>query len=555
MDKINEFINHKLPENFLYDDDLVMEKLQRCIDKLLRFRLENGQSILDLQPPNNELPTQPFGDLKNLNKQDLINAIQKYHVEKSMLEKNRDEQLEILAKDRLDAEKKLREERRRMRKRPELTNNQQIEHDSNNNSMPSPDLSDSDYEYDVKNVDTSDDDERYDNKSVDKESMISNLTRDSTPYRSYNDIYRNNIQASNTSKNSPSHSSSVSSTPARFNSNQTNYNHCFNNSKNTPPSQNSDYENLPQNYKATIEIVGPASSSPRAVHSSKPYVIPVTASIMSNPPFDNNNLNNDGSINRNAAPLNHVASIKASPSYYTNSYHMPDLSLSSSAHGHRIVNIKNAEYIRSPNGIYTRTSVLNNNNHTSNPQIPQSTSSVLISSSGIYTRVQRGSSSNNSTDSTENSNNSNTASPLSFVNKLRAGSLRSIQKQTQQSLQQFELLNNKINNSAYVMPSTKQMLQNHSFRIANIQQQQSSRVFNSVEQRFGSMNMNLNRSSHNNNQHHNHQHQHVQNEINNNSLNMHKNKTSSNGNSPNTSRHKQSRINNNKDLIEQYDFI
>jgi hypothetical protein len=110
------------------------------------------------------------------------------------------------------------------------------------------------------------------------------------------------------------------------------------------------------------------------------------------------------------------------------------------------------------------------------------------------------------------------------------------------------------------MPSTKQMLQNHSFRIANIQQQQSSRVFNSVEQRFGSMNMNLNRSSHNNNQHHNHQHhnhqhQHVQNEINNNSLNMHKNKTSSNGNSPNTSRHKQSRINNNKDLIEQYDFI
>jgi hypothetical protein len=79
-------------------------------------------------------------------------------------------------------------------------------------------------------------------------------------------------------------------------------------------------------------------------------------------------------------------------------------------------------------------------------------------------------------------------SPVSGVaggNK-RAGSLRTMQanhsKSTtsaaaaQHSIQQFDILNNKINNSSYVMPSTKQLLQNHSFRIASIQQQQQQQL-------------------------------------------------------------------------------
>jgi hypothetical protein len=70
-------------------------------------------------------------------------------------------------------------------------------------------------------------------------------------------------------------------------------------------------------------------------------------------------------------------------------------------------------------------------------------------------------------------------SPVAVVSSKRAGSLRAMQNSSakaataaQHSIQQFDILNNKINNSSYVQASTKQLLQNHSFRIASIQQQQ-----------------------------------------------------------------------------------
>ena len=72
MDKINEFLNHKLPENFLHDDDKVIEKLEKCIERLLRFKLDSGALIEPI--PAIEQPRIPFGDLKD--NQELINQIE-----------------------------------------------------------------------------------------------------------------------------------------------------------------------------------------------------------------------------------------------------------------------------------------------------------------------------------------------------------------------------------------------------------------------------------------------------------------------------------------------
>ena len=208
MDKINEFINHKLPEDFLFPDDFVMEKLQRCIDKLIRFK----QNIaLDLIPPAGELPTLPFGDLNKLSKQELISQIQRYHAEKKP--DARDAQLQEIANDRLQVEKRARAERRKQRAEERRKRQQLLLNGGDTpsnletylNGKPIRNISDSDDSDEEENNgladDSSDDEVEYNSDDLnpskiseyDKESMLSNMTRESaaTPHRqrrSYNDV-------------------------------------------------------------------------------------------------------------------------------------------------------------------------------------------------------------------------------------------------------------------------------------------------------------------------------------------------------------------------------
>ena len=75
MDKINEFLNHKLATDFLFSDDKVMLKLELCIDKLTKFKFSTG-FIMAESIPKIELPSMPFGDFKKLDKTEIINKIQ-----------------------------------------------------------------------------------------------------------------------------------------------------------------------------------------------------------------------------------------------------------------------------------------------------------------------------------------------------------------------------------------------------------------------------------------------------------------------------------------------
>jgi hypothetical protein len=210
MDKINDFINHRLPENFMYDDDYTMEKLQKCIDKLQRYRFDSGP-LLEPIPPSNELPTMPFGDLNKSSQQELIARIQHYHKHKNEVGVSRDAQLELIANDRLQVEKKLRADRKRARaeerKRVAALSGDasQLERYLNSSGKPIKNISDSDDDDDADGYpnghqDSSDEDDdahAYDSDDLnpskiseyDKESMLSNMTHLSTPqHKSYNDI-------------------------------------------------------------------------------------------------------------------------------------------------------------------------------------------------------------------------------------------------------------------------------------------------------------------------------------------------------------------------------
>lgn len=257
MDKINEFINHKLPENFMFDDDEVIKKLEKCIEKLQRHRFESGP-LLDLIPPPAETPSMPFGDLAKLSQQELIAQIQLYHKQKG--ESNREVQIEQIASERLQEAKKIRadEKKRRQQQQQILSANGPVarggEHDKNNNYMNEKNLSDSENDQDDDSdeesnqlrVDSSDDEEngeferrrrakkvgadgvsddlnpsRISEYDEDKESVLSSMTNDdSSPMHG------------NRSNNSSKHASSLS--PKKH-------------SPNKSDQMASDYENLNEN--------------------------------------------------------------------------------------------------------------------------------------------------------------------------------------------------------------------------------------------------------------------------------------------------------------------
>lgn len=154
MDKINDLINHQLPQSFGYEDDIVMEKLDRCIEKLINLKLDTSVD----QVPTNELPQLPFGSFKPSSGLLLL--------QQSLARKPADEQLRILA----DADHQKRK------------NQQQV--NGNGGS-----LSDSDG-LDMNDDDDDDDSDsddlnpsklsEYDDDKCDKESVISQMTMSST---------------------------------------------------------------------------------------------------------------------------------------------------------------------------------------------------------------------------------------------------------------------------------------------------------------------------------------------------------------------------------------
>lgn len=237
MDKINDFLNHKLPSDFLFSDDLVMEKLNECIEKLLRYKFENNTPLIE-PIPQNELPNVPFGDFKHLDNQEIINKLVEKNTKKNSIEEDRDEQLKQLAKTRLENEKLKREEKRKKR----LEEKRRI--NGNKLDINTDDDDDSDEE---DNLDSDDDDlnpsklSEYDDDKVDIESMISNMTRQSSPHRSVN-----SFDISINKKNSASSSS-------------------FNN-------QISDYENLKDRSSTYLNpnLSSPLKYSSNSLHKASP---------------------------------------------------------------------------------------------------------------------------------------------------------------------------------------------------------------------------------------------------------------------------------------------
>ena len=184
MDKINDFLNHKIPDNFYYDDDIVIEKLNKCIDKLSQYKFPSGPLLEAI--PQAELPKIPFGDFKKIDKQDMIAQLVLKSVENQ--DKDRDVVVSKLAKEKLETEQRKREERRRKRQERLLANGDTNGIDRHlNDGKPIKNISDEDSDDDSEygQDDDSDDDlnpskiSEYDDEKYEKESMISNLTHES----------------------------------------------------------------------------------------------------------------------------------------------------------------------------------------------------------------------------------------------------------------------------------------------------------------------------------------------------------------------------------------
>ncbi|RMZ94927.1 USP6 N-terminal [Brachionus plicatilis] len=402
MDKINEFLNHKLPENFVFSDDLAMQKLNECIEKLLRYKFESSL----LEPiPSNELAMLPFGDLKLLDNQHYLNKLAENKSKNGHGDGDRDEQLKKLAKTRLESEKMKREERRikRMQEKGAKL-------ELNSDSDDSEDDLDSDDDLNPSKLSEYDDDK-------DIESMISNMTRQSSPHRSINsvDIHATRIN----SKNSASNSSFTNHQGSDY-ENLIEQKNSLLNPRASPLkySSNSLHKSSPKHTKLSLNA-RPASSSSSALltHIISPNRQPTsstshlnnTATILSMPHTSSTTLTN--TLTNTQATSANIAAISTNPDYYS--------------HGMaRILSTgKINEYVRSPHGIYTRVNVPPTNYRP------------------------------------------NVSCVTAGQNK-RTGSLRGLQKSV---MQPGELLKKSATGS-YNSP-TKQNIQNHSLRIASIQQQ------------------------------------------------------------------------------------
>ena len=223
MDKINEFLNHKLPEDFIYSDDQVMEKLELCIDKITRFKFASGPLIETI--PANELPKIPFGDFKKVDKNEIINQIVQKSSEqsKSSVGKDRNAAVEQMAKDRLEIEKKKQEEMRRLKRQlskeaaeagtagdsslHQANQSNSLDKLLNKSGRPILNISDDDDEDDEDDLNDTDSDDdlnpskisEYDEEKAEKESIISNATRCSTNFHLHKHQNDNSLSSSQVS--------------------------------------------------------------------------------------------------------------------------------------------------------------------------------------------------------------------------------------------------------------------------------------------------------------------------------------------------------------------
>jgi len=160
MDKINEFLNHRLPDDFLFDDDIVIEKLKLCIERINAHKFESGPLIETI--PENELPKIPFGQFKKFQKEEIVNKI-------AAQSNTKEEIVKKMAKERLERAKTI-----------EATG---ADEDDNDESIV-------DSDDDLNPSKLSD----YDEEKEDKKSVLSNLTHqssNSTKYSSSVSDYEN----------------------------------------------------------------------------------------------------------------------------------------------------------------------------------------------------------------------------------------------------------------------------------------------------------------------------------------------------------------------------
>jgi hypothetical protein len=64
MDSINNFLKNQLPDSFGLTDDQVVFRLSECMDVLRRYKLDQTQPL-----PQNEIPTQPFGQFNKITRE------------------------------------------------------------------------------------------------------------------------------------------------------------------------------------------------------------------------------------------------------------------------------------------------------------------------------------------------------------------------------------------------------------------------------------------------------------------------------------------------------
>jgi USP6 N-terminal-like protein len=218
MDKINEFLKNKIPKDFMFSDDVVMDKLHICIDQLERLRFKDGTSVIDTIPTN-ELPVLPFGEFKKVNKTEILAQLEAKLAESNGTTANRESKINTMAKERLEEQQKKRREEmleRRKRRRQEakekgitITNNiyNGVNGDENDDDDDLDGLDDdSDYMDDDDDDDlnpskiSDNDDDKYD-----KESMLSYITTPSQK-QSMNDLYFQNQNNSSNSQSNVSNS-------------------------------------------------------------------------------------------------------------------------------------------------------------------------------------------------------------------------------------------------------------------------------------------------------------------------------------------------------------
>ncbi len=499
MDKINEFLNHKLATDFLFSDDKVMLKLELCIDKLTKFKFSTG-FIMAESIPKIELPSMPFGDFKKLDKTEIINKLQPINNNTNnnnntatttntnsnngeLVKQDRDTLVNQLAKDRLESELKKRDERRRKRREELLARGLNI---SNNDDF------DDDDDYNYEHEDNDDDDDDDDDDKIDKESLMSSMTRPPTPQRSFSDfLSRSRISLTNQSFNSsqsPQHQQQqqqqqTSTTPTIINNNKDRFktDNASSSIALTSPQlrPKSDYENISNKLKNSDLDNNNNNNNNKSMPNSP-------MSRVRSRDFNNNNSLNVKVTSPTAA--SNVASILSNP---------PPISPSSFAKSSNITSIVShqsyyqqqqqpVDYKRSPNGIYTRVNLpipdssngyiktpslrLNN---TAYSHLPQSSSSFLISSAAANAAATNNN--NNINNKYSNNNNTNTNNSNNNSSNNRTSSLRNVNNQNINLVKNVagpSKIQTNPNLFSRVNTPTKQQLQNHAQRIANIQQQQ-----------------------------------------------------------------------------------